>query len=210
MAKSVKLSRTARMAAVIALFARLQAEAEAGSTAAAHKAADVVLRDMVNAEGVTYSGDFRCREAGREDARVKLADGTWANLEFKHGGGALAYADVCGMTEFTERTRDLLLQNADWVVYNIKPTEGFKRTTMALEYRVSTKEDFLDMLEEYCHGPRAKGIFTATKFSKEGTQINIQSKYLKEFWEGLQDDPRTMCLWDFCTDYLGRDPRWDW
>jgi len=183
---------------------------EQGSTGSPMQVCEGIIRDMLNARGIQYATDMYARGYKQDDARVKDADGQWLNVEIKHGGGAIAYAERCGIAKFTSRDRDLCLQGVDYVVYCLTANPDAKRTKMATEYRVSTREDFLDMLEEYCHGPKAMGFQTATKFSKEGRQINIQTTYLKSFWEGLQDDPRAMVLWDFCTDVLGRDPRWDW
>ena len=82
---------------------------------------------------------------------------------------------------------------------------------MADRYIVATREDFLDMLEEYCHGSRRSGWETATKFNNTSrTAINIQSQYVDEFYEGLESElgGRTMSAYEFCVNILGREPRW--
>lgn len=188
-------------------YAHTQAK---GSTGSPMQVCESVIRDMLNARGIQYATDMYSRGLDKDDVHVKGADGQWLNVEIKHGAGALAYAERCGIEKFTSRDRDLCLQGVDYVIYCLTANPDARRTRMATEYRVSTREDFLDMLEEYCHGPKAAGFWTATKFSKEGKQINIQTTYVKSFWAGLQNDDRAMCLWDFCTDVLGRDPRWDW
>ena len=178
------------------------------STGADCKARERDIRDMLNVDGITYSGDLRARGANRDDIFTRDRHGNKIVIEVKHGGGALAYACNYDFEIFETRTPDLCLQGVDYVVYNVTASLT-KRTKMALEYRVSTRADFLDMLEEYCHGKRSGGFETATKFSKGGAQINIQSQYLTQFWDGLRNDSRSMCLWDFCTKVLGRDPRWE-
>lgn len=181
-----------------------------GSTGSEADLCERIIADMLNKDGITTTGGMFKQGFNRADVRVKDSEGNWVNVEVKHGGGAIAYAFLCGKEKFDSRDRDDCLIGADWVVYHLQADHNRARTKMVLEYRVSTREDFLDMLEEYCHGPRSAGFQTATKFSKDGVQINIQSAYIKQFWAGLQDDPRAMILWDFCTDILGRDPRWDW
>lgn len=168
------------------------------------------VRDMVLAKGITTSGSMYKRGVNKDDILVQDKDGNWIHIEVKHGAGALAYACTLGIKEFTSRERDMCLQDVDWVIYRLEADPELRRTKMALEYRVCTREDFLDMLEEYCHGPKAAGFQTATKLSRENKQINIQSQYVKKFWEGLQDDPRAMTLWDWSFEVLGRDLRWDW
>lgn len=168
------------------------------------------VRDMVLAKGIKTTASMFKRGVNKDDILTQDRQGNWLHLEVKHGAGALAYACTLGIEKFTSRDRDLCLQGVDWVIYRLEADPELKRTRMATEYRVCSREDFLDILEEYCHGPKAAGFMTATKFAKDGQQINIQSQYVKQFWAGLQNDDRTMCLWDFCTDILGRDPRWDW
>ena len=208
MKKSVRITNSNRSALWADSDARFEAEKLKKSTGADCKARERDIRDMLNVEGITYSGDLRARGANRDDICTRDRYGNKLTIEVKHGGGALAYACNYDFETFETRDRDLYLVGADYVIYNITATTT-RRTLMALDYRVSTRDDFLDMLEEYCHGPKAQGFETATKLSKGGAQINIQSKYLDKFWNGLKDDPRAMCLWDFCTTILGRDPRWE-
>lgn len=181
-----------------------------GSTGWKADIAEAIIRDMVNAKGVTTVGDLYVRKQDKDDLKVKLKDGSYAIIEIKHGGGSLAYADK-NQPEFPSTDRSYCLQGVDWVIYRHKAEPEMRRTKMALEYRVATTEDFLDMLEEYCHGPKSGGWNTAVKFNNPThTAINIQSQYVERFWEGLQDDDRAMTLWDWSYEVLGRDLRWDW
>lgn len=183
------------------------AQAAKGSTGSDMSLCETIVRDMLQARG---TGDLYARKLGQADVRVRTAEGECLTVEVKHGAGAIAYAEINGQAVFTTRSPELCLKGVDYVVYARYARPDARRTEMAMDYMVSTREDFLDMLVEYCHGPRGAGFETATKFSKEGKQINIQSAYVDRLWEGMQDDDRAMCLWDFCTEVLGRDPRWDW
>lgn len=217
MTKSVRLTKASKPEAVAAFKTRIDREKVTikpkktrPSTGADAKENEVIIRDMVNAEGITRSGDLRARGTNREDCRVKDKDGNWLRVEIKHGGGSIAYADVENGEFFETRDRDLCLVGQDWVIYCID-AKTKRRGAIAFTYRVSTRDDFLDMLEEYCHGPRTAGFQTATKFNNTSqTAINIQSKYLKQFWDGLQNDRRSMSLKTWCWRVLGRSPRWDW
>jgi hypothetical protein len=165
---------------------------------------------MVLVKGIKTTGSMYKRGVNKDDILTQDRNGNWLHLEVKHGAGAIAYACTLGIERFDSRDRDLCMQGVDYVIYRLEADPDMKRTKMALEYVVCSRTDFLDMLEEYCHGPRAMGFQTATKFAKDGQQINIQSQYVKKFWDAMRKDDRVMCLWDFCTGVLGRDPRWDW
>lgn len=217
MTKSVRMTREAKIEAVKVFQANIAKERTTikpkktrPSTGADHKEQEVIIRDMINAEGITRSGDMRCRGINRDDCRVKDAEGNWLHVEIKHGGGSLAYADKLDMEVIEELDRDLCLLGQDWVIYcNVATIKS--RAEIAFTYRVARRDDFLDMLEEYCHGPKSKGWTTAVKFNNgTHTAINIQSKYVPQFWDGLEEDPRTMSLRDWCWEVLGRSPRWDW
>ena len=170
-----------------------------------------VIRDMTMAKGITTVDNLYVRKAGKDDLKVKLKDGTYAVIEIKHGGGSLAYAENAGLPEFPTTDRSYCLNGVDWVIYHRTADPNMKRTKIAREYMVARAEDFMDMLEEYCHGPKAQGWSTAVKFNNAThTAINIQWSYLDQFWAGLQNDDRAMCLWDWSYEVLGRDLRWDW
>lgn len=186
-------------------YARAKAK---GSTGEDQKEREQDVRDMLNQDGIQYSTDLRARRSDRSDIVVKDKNGNWVHIEVKHGAGALAYADTFNLKLFTTKDRDLCLADADYVVYSYTATEK-RRTRIAKYYRVAKREDFLDMLEEYCHGNRSHGWNTAVAFAKSRAQLNIQSQYAERFWEAMRRDERTMCLWDFCQIVLGRDPRWD-
>lgn len=217
MTKSVRLTKTSKAEAVEAFKARIEQERTTikpkktrPSTGADSKEQEVIIRDMINAEGITRSGDMRCRGINQDDCRVKDKLGNWIHVEIKHGGGSIAYADKLGMEVFEDRDRDLCLVGQDWVIYCVDASIK-SRARIAFTYRVARRDDFLDMLEEYCHGPKAAGWETAVKFNNAShTAINIQSRYIKQFWAGLQDDPRSMSLKTWCWRILGRSPRWDW
>ena len=215
MKKSVRLTNANRSAEWELSDARFDAERvirpnkSKASTGVDAKRAERDLRDMLNVDGITYSGDLRARGANRDDIFTRDRHGNKLTIEVKHGGGSIAYACTLDMECFDERDRDLCLVGVDYVVYRVKAdlTNRFK---MARGYMVATRDDFLDMLEEYCHGKRGGSWETATKFNNSTkTAINIQSMYIEQFWTGMQSDPRAMCLWDFCTNILGRDPRWE-
>ena len=208
MEKSVRLTKanaTEQWNLSDARFAKAKAK---GSTGEDGKARERDFRDMSNVAGITYSGDLKGRSINRGDITTHDAKGNMLTLEVKHGGGAIAYAEVFKLEEFSERTPEMCLKGVDWVIYCDR-ADITDRHEMAKTYRVCTREDFIDMLIEYCHGPKAAGFLTATKFSKGCTQINIQSKYVKQFWDGMRNDPRTMSYWTFCYTVLGRKPRWN-
>lgn len=182
-----------------------------GSTGWKQDIMEGIIRDMTNAKGVTTVDDLYVRKAGKDDLKVKLKDGSYATIEIKHGGGSIAYAVNASLPSFPTTDRSYCLQGVDWVIYHIEADPTMRRTKVALEYRVAKAEDFLDMLEEYCHGPKSYGWSTAVKFNNAShTAINIQWTYVKNFWDGLKDDPRAMTLWDWSYEVLGRDLRWDW
>ena len=205
--KMTKAKKAEMVAFILSYYAKLFA---AHSTGADQQLCEVIIRDMLDALGIQYLNDMFHRGYKEQDVHVRTRDGKWLNLEVKHGAGALAYAERAGLQQFTSRDRDLCLKGVDYVIYRIKATPDLDRYGFANRYRVATREDFLDMLEEYGHGPKAQGFFTATKLSKHGTQINIQSTYVRNFWDGMKNDPRSMRLYDFCLDVLGRAPRMDW
>jgi hypothetical protein len=208
MRKSVRITNSNREELWNACDQRIAAEKAKRSTGADQKAREIDIRDMLNAEGISYSGDLRARSTNRSDLRVKDAEGMWIDIEVKHGAGAIAYADEGEVFTNADRIRENCLKGVDWVVYCLT-ADLTDRHDIAKQYRVSTREDFLDILEEYCHGPKAIGFMTSTKLSKEDTQINIQSMYVKQFWDGLKSDDRAMSLWTFCYTVLGRKPRWN-
>lgn len=209
--KADKQAEVARMEDHYAQTAVPRGEHKWGSKGWKDNIMEGVIRDMTNARGITTVEDLYVRKAKEHDLKVQLKDGSYAILEVKHGGGSLAYAVNASLPQFPSTDRSYCLKGVDWVVYHVEADPTKKRTAVALEYRVAKTEDFLDMLEEYCHGPKAQGWSTAVKFNNAShTAINIQWTYVKQFWAGLQDDERSMCLWDFCTDVLGRDPRWEW
>lgn len=209
--KADKPVEAARMEQHYAQTAIPRAGKSKGSTGWEDNTMEGVIRDMTLAKGVTTTDGLYVRTFKQEDLKVKLKDGTWAVIEIKHGGGSIAYAERADLPEFPSTDRSYCLQGVDWVIYRYRADVTLRRTQVALEYRVARKEDFLDMLEEYAHGPRSGGWNTAVKFNnKTHTAINIQSPYVKNFWEGLKDDPRTMTLWDWSYEVLGRDLRWDW
>lgn len=182
------------------------------STGVHSKDKEIVIRDMVNKEGITWSGDLRSRSWNKDDIYTSDAQGHEYCLEVKHGGGALAYASKYGLEKFESRDRDLCLLGVNYVIYHKNATEvSNDRHEIADEYLVASREDFLDMLEEYCHGIRKAGWETAVKFGNaDHDTINIQSQYLEEFYNGLLCElgARTMSLYEFCVTILGREPRW--
>lgn len=200
--------------------ARINAEAhkndnshKRNSTGVEAKDKEIVIRDMVLKEGITWSTDLRCRAANRDDIFTSTESGETLCIEVKHGGGSLAYASQYQLKYFTSRDRDLCLPGVDYVVYyvNAKDIDSTDRETIADEYMVATRDDFLDLLVEYCHGKRSGGWETAVKFGNAKQNcINIQSTYIQPFMEGLVQElgERTMSLREFCTSVLGREPRW--
>lgn len=181
------------------------------STGVGAKDKEIILRDMLNKEGITWSGDLRARACNRDDITTTDAQGNEYHLEVKHGGGTLAYASKYGLECFESRDRDLCLIGEDYVIYHKKADEvSNDRHEIADEYLVASREDFLDMLEEYCHGKRKGGWETAVKFGNaDHDTINIQSQYVEEFYDGLLCElgARTMSLYEFCVTILGREPR---
>lgn len=214
MIKSVRLTKSNRAEEWALSDTRLELEAitikpgkTRPSTGADDKRAERDIRDMLLLEGIAWSRDLRARSINRDDIKTRDADGNQVVIEVKHGGGALAYASQYDLESFDTRDRDLCLQGVDYVAYCLT-ADITDRAAIACTYRVARREDFLDMLEEYCHGKRKGGWDTATKFNNAThTAIQIQSMYKKEFWNGMRRDPRTMTLMDFCLTVLGRKPR---
>lgn len=200
--------------------ARINAEAhkndgtnKRNSTGVAMKDKEIVIRDMLLKAGITWSTDLRCRAASRDDIFTTTENGEQLCIEVKHGGGSIAYASQYELARFETRDRELCLPGVDYVVYyvNAAGIDSTDRETIADEYMVATRDDFLDLLVDYCHGKRSGGWETAVKFGNaEQNCINIQSAYIKPFMEGLVSElgERTMSLREFCESVLGREPRW--
>lgn len=182
------------------------------STGVKAKDKETIIRDMTLVNGITWSTDLRARSCHKDDIRTRTEDGEDVVIEVKHGGGALAYACTYELECFESTDRDLCLPGVDYVCYHESAKSvSNDRHEIADEYIVATREDFLDMLEEYCHGPRTCGWRTAVKFgNSDRNTIQIQSQYTKQFFEGLQSElgARTMTLYTFCVEVLGREPRW--
>lgn len=182
------------------------------STGVGAKDKEIIIRDMLNKAGIAWSGDLRARSVNRDDIMTSDAAGNSYHLEVKHGGGSIAYASMYGLESFDSRDRELCLYGVDYVIYHVKADSvSNDRHDIADEYIVATRDDFLDMLEEYCHGKRAHGWDTAVKFGNADHDcINIQSQYINEFFNGLLSElgARTMSLYEFCVSVLGREPRW--
>ncbi len=212
MKKSVRITSATRAQLWAEKDIRIATEIAKGSTGGRAKDREIVWRDMLNKRGITWSGDLRARGLNREDIVTSTEDGEQIVVEVKHGGGALAYAVTYNLESFDSRDRELCLRGVDYVLY-CKTAEGSDdRHDMADRYIVATREDFLDMLEEYCHGSRRSGWETATKFNNSSrTAIQIQSMYIDEFFTGLESElgNRTMSAYEFCTTVLGREPHWE-
>lgn len=214
MKKSERVTKANKATCVVNAKTRLTAEEQKGSTGVRAKGAEIVLRDMLNAEGIAWTGDFRARHQNREDIAVKDKNGVTIHIEVKHGGGALAYASQYDLEVFDSTDRDLCLKYADYVAYykDARKLDLEDRESLADQFIVSTKEDFLDMLEEYCRGKRAHGWDTAVRLNSYGEQISIQGAYAESLYEGLESElgNRTVSLREFCSEVLGREPRMHW
>ena len=200
--------------------ARIEAEAhkndntkKRNSTGVHCKDKEIVIRDMLLKEGIAWSTDLRSRAVNRDDIFTSTENGEQLHLEVKHGGGSIAYASEYMLERFETRDRDLCLHGVDYVIYYVKADDidSNDRETIADEYMVATRDDFLDLLVEYCHGKRSQGWETAVKFGNaQQNCINIQSTYTQQFMDGLVSElgERTMSLREFCESVLGREPRW--
>lgn len=143
------LSRTRRLAAYEAQFARLAQERAKGSTAERYdlsmKAAENLTRDLTSKSGLRKTGDFRARAQSDRDCTIYGCAG-----EVKCGGTVSVRAKRNGLpytkeNDFTERD---ILPNAKYVVFPI--IDRIHSIDDLVTYTaIMSRDEFLTLLEAY-------------------------------------------------------------
>ena len=225
MKKSIRMNNNTKPAEVVKMDARMFAEAhkndgtgKRNSTGIGGKNCEAVIRDMVLKEGITWSRDLRARSQNRGDIVTTDASGKKITIEVKTGAGALAYASQYDIEFFDDNdidNLDIMLPGVDYVAYYVNGNEVDcdDREGIADDFIIATRENFIALLIDYCHGKRSSGWRTAVKFNNASrTAVNIQSTYTEAFYNGMvcELDSRTVTLRQFADDVLGRPLRMEW
>ena len=162
------------------------------STGENGKLFEILARSLIKKYAFSSVSDFRARtNYGAESDFTLVLNGKRYKIEFKTGAGELGASETFGKAFFDDEDRndpDSILVGvdvvvylpcpSDYVVYNLDDVKRYLDEVLD-KARVFSKSEFIDFIVENS-GKRKHSLFTATKFNRDKTCINIQSTYLPQ------------------------------